>query len=221
LALQQSLHVCNCMQHARNSTIAVLSNHARALETTEDTNRRRTICLCPCSDPCFGDPVICGIDKLALAVMNITRWPYLEIGHFVIYPHRHSDQHHCQRDGRTARRLPKQRSLPIHQPLWLGSAANMRIRPAPRLMVGFQIHEPRDRVTTYLNGCTDDDHEILVDFLADVCVEYRILTRTKQERGSAGEADDIFGNRPSTRETCHYHVHDQDHRDVTCRGVSP
>lgn len=86
-----------------------------------------------------------------------------------------------------------------------------------RVMVDFQIHDPRSMSSLDYD---DDDHEILVDFLQDVVLEYRLLTLTKGERGKFGEANDVFADKPGSRDICdHYHEHDNGHKDTECRGT--
>lgn len=90
--------------------------------------------------------------------------------------------------------------------------------PLKRLMVDFQIHDPRSMSFLYFD---DDNPENLIDFFQDVILEYRGLTLRKGNRGRFGKANDIFGNKPGDRDVCHhYHKHDKDHKDTECCEVS-
>jgi hypothetical protein len=89
-----------------------------------------------------------------------------------------------------------------------------------RLMVDFQIHDPRDM--SLLQYTFQDEHndKTVLEFLQDVAVGYRVIARAKGERGKVGEANDVFGKKPGDRDICYYyHKHDPDHQNLECHGV--
>jgi hypothetical protein len=71
----------------------------------------------------------------------------------------------------------------------------------------------------FLYPVHDDDVNML-DCVQDVVLEHRDLTQTKGKRGMVGQANDIFGNKPSSRDICHhYHKPYKDHNNMEYRGA--
>lgn len=72
----------------------------------------------------------------------------------------------------------------------------------------------------YIDGDDDEHDDGISVFLKNVAWEYKAIAERKGERGKAGEANDVFRNKPGDRDICHdYHKHDSDHQNLECHGV--
>jgi len=97
--------------------------------------------------------------------------------------------------------------------------------PLRRLLVDFQIHQPRLIHELPFTSCDSERHAYLIEFLQDVIEEYRSLTLTTEDTGPSrprGQSNTVMFSklRPEIRGPCYYHKHDDDHLKCQTRETS-
>jgi hypothetical protein len=97
--------------------------------------------------------------------------------------------------------------------------------PLRRLLVDFQIHQPRSMHELPFTSCNSERHAHLIEFLQDVIEEYRSLTLTTEDTGPhrprrQSNTATFSKLRPEIRGICYYHKHDDDHLECQTRETS-